>query len=109
VTGTAFLTAKKEARARALERGQQAAEAALASVTALSALAQSVTHRDVPAGAPIRPLVDTAFLVSAADRKRFLQAARRSALECRRDGASLQLSGPWPPYSFVDGKKGARD
>jgi hypothetical protein len=108
-TGTAFLTAKKQARERALERGRQAAEVALTSVAALSALAQSVTDREVPASAAFRPLVDTAFLVSTADRKRFLQAARRSALECRRGGASLQISGPWPPYSFVDMRKGARE
>ena len=47
------------------------------------------------------PLLDAAFLVPAARRTRFTNAARREAEACARAGAQLTISGPWPAYNFI--------
>lgn len=44
-------------------------------------------------------LVTAAYLVPFADQQRFL--ARVQELDGRYDGVSLELTGPWPAYSFI--------
>jgi hypothetical protein len=100
--GTAFLTAKKEARDRVREAAHAAAEAAEEGFSALDALARASSRRDdVPAGAESPPLLDAAFLVPASHRARFKAVAKASAAKCRRAGARMTLTGPWPAYSFA--------
>jgi hypothetical protein len=100
--GAAFLAAKKAARDRVREAAWAAAEAAEAGFAALDAVARASSRRDdVPAGATAPPLLEAAFLVPIARRARFKAAARASAATCRRAGARMTLTGPWPAYSFA--------
>jgi hypothetical protein len=100
--GAAFLAAKKAARDRVREAASGAAEAAEAGFAALDAVARASSRRDdVPAGATAPPLLEAAFLVPIASRTRFKAAARAAAATCRRTGARMTLTGPWPAYSFA--------
>jgi len=100
-SGTAFLAAKKRAREDAREEAQKAAKAAEAAFLTLARLARSTYRREAPENATTPPLVDAAFLVTADRRARFRAAAGRSAEACRKAGADLALTGPWPAYNFV--------
>jgi hypothetical protein len=100
-SGTAFLTARKQARDSVRVSAQKAGEAAALAFTKLSRLARESRQRDeAPAGAT-PPLLDAAFLVRVRDRARFRAAAKRLAAACSADGAELTLTGPWPAYNFV--------
>jgi hypothetical protein len=101
-TGTAFLTAKIKARDDARAAMLNAAGAAEAAYTELARLARASRRREAPEAATTPPLVDAAFLVRADRTARFRAAARRSASACRKAGADLALTGPWPAYNFVE-------
>ena len=103
-TGAAFLEAKKQARDSAKHAKAAAADCAAAAYRRLSRLAkESRVREDAPASATTPPLLDAAFLVPAAKRAKFTQAARREAAQCAKAGAQVTLSGPWPAYNFVTG------
>jgi hypothetical protein len=100
--GAAFLAAKKQARDRAREQVVAAVEAAEAGFVTLDAVARASTRRDdVPAGVESPPLLEAAFLVPTTKRARFKAIAKALAMDCRRAGARMTLSGPWPAYSFA--------
>ena len=100
-TGTAFLAAKRRVRDEARKRVLETSTAAESAFATLTLLARSAVRREAPPDALSAPLVDAAFLVTSASRARFRAAAKRSAAACRRVGAELVLTGPWPPYNFV--------
>jgi hypothetical protein len=101
-SGRAFLVAKKAARDEARQAIANAADAAEAAYKTLVPIAREARRRnDVPEGATSPPLLDAAFLVAEGRRARFRAAARRAAAACRRSGATMTLSGPWPAYNFV--------
>jgi hypothetical protein len=100
-SGAAFLMAKKHARDRARESGVQAARAAGEALNRLAALARGVRRREPPDGVVSPPLVDAALLVPIARRSRFRASVGRVAEECRRAGAEIALTGPWPAYHFI--------
>ena len=104
-SGAAFLAAKKRARDAATGAKAAAAESAIAAYRRLSKLAkESRVRQDAPASAATPPLLDAAFLVPATSRAKFTQAAKREAAACAKAGIHVTLSGPWPPYNFVDGE-----
>jgi hypothetical protein len=108
-SGTAFLTARKQARDQAREDIRLAAEAAEAAYDVLAAHARDSRRRDdVPDAASAPPLLDAAFLIPASNRARFRAAARRAAAACAQAGAAMTVSGPWPAYNFVDGQREAQ-
>lgn len=101
-SGAAFLAAKKQARDDARAALLASAEAAEEALALLAPLARATRRRETePQGAVAPPLLDAAFLVPAAALTRFKSAARRAAANCARAGADLTLTGPWPPYNFV--------
>ena len=100
-SGTAFLSAKKQARDEAKSRLEHAAGAAEDTFATLAKLARETYRRDAPADATTPPLVDAAFLVSERRQARFKAAVKRAAKICRDAGAALVLTGPWPAYNFV--------
>ncbi|MCA1648803.1 MAG: GvpL/GvpF family gas vesicle protein [Acidobacteria bacterium] len=105
-SGTAFLTARKQARDKAREEIRMAAEAAEAAYDVLAAHARDSRRRDdVPDAASAPPLLDAAFLIPASRRARFRATARRAAAACAQAGAAMTLSGPWPAYNFVDAQR----
>jgi hypothetical protein len=101
-SGAAFLAGKKDARDSVRTARLAAAETALQAYRRLSKLARdSRIREDAPASATTPPLLDAAFLVTAANRDRFTRAARREAAACAKAGAQMTLTGPWPAYNFV--------
>jgi hypothetical protein len=103
VSGVEFLAAKKRARDAASGAKAAAAESAIAAYRRLSKIAkESRLRQDAPASAATPPLLDAAFLVPAANRAKFTQAAKREAAACAKAGVHVTVSGPWPPYNFVD-------
>jgi hypothetical protein len=101
-SGTAFLTARKRARDASASAAAAATTAAEQAFSTLVELARDGRRRrdDAPAGAA-PPLLDAAFLVPARGRARFHAAAERAARAVARSGATMTLTGPWPPYNFV--------
>ena len=100
-TGTEFLAARKREREQARAAVVKAAEAAETAFEQLSKLARSSRRRQPPEGATTPPLVDAAFLVKTSAAPRFRAAIKRQAALCRKAGAELILTGPWPAYNFV--------
>ena len=67
---------------------------------ARSRLAKRRLASELPAqGAPL--LLDAAFLVPRARAASFRSLAARTARDLARQGYALTLTGPWPPYTFV--------
>ena len=65
-----------------------------------AALARRRPAREVPV--PSGPLLlDAAFLVPQSKSARFRTLADRRARALSRDGYRVTVSGPWPPYSFI--------
>jgi hypothetical protein len=101
-SGAAFLAAKKQARDRAREALSQASDAVEVAYDLLAPLSRDSRRRtDFPEAAVSPPLLDAAFLVPATRKASFRAAAKRAAAACRAAGIELTLSGPWPPYNFV--------
>jgi hypothetical protein len=103
VSGAAYLGWKKAQR----EAGVQVAARARRLVADLyDRLATQATHhsrrrateRSIPGG-PL--LLDAAFLVPRARASRFRSAVTRHARSLGPKGYLITLSGPWPPYSFM--------
>lgn len=101
-SGVAFLAAKKQARDDVRESERAAAAAADTVFEALANIARDAHRRDdAPQGAALPPVLDAAFLVRNESRARFRAAARRLAAVTAKAGARLTVTGPWPPYNFV--------
>jgi hypothetical protein len=102
-SGVAFLAAKKRVRDEALDAIFTAAACAAGTFDSLAGISRDARRReDAPAGAASPPLLDAVFLVPTDRRARFRSAARRLAAGAAGAGAEMTLSGPWPPYNFVD-------
>ena len=103
-SGASYLAAKKQARdaTRELaERGQSRVNRAFGTLAALAADAQ---RHPPPAGGTqkTRLLLDAAFLVATGRMPRFRAAIRRVARDLGRDGYGVEVTGPWPPYNFIE-------
>jgi hypothetical protein len=101
--GRRFLLVKQRERdaVRALAVGGRGEAQAV--YAALAARAERARRRSSRRGEG-RLLLDAAFLVDARGTARFRDAARRAAARLAGLGLALTLSGPWPPYSFVDAR-----
>jgi gas vesicle protein GvpL/GvpF len=102
-SGLAYLARKKARRDAAVELAARA-QAAVADVfDRLSERARQSKRRgasELPVrGGPL--LLDAAFLVPRARTSSFRALASREAKALARRGYGLTLTGPWPPYSFV--------
>jgi hypothetical protein len=101
-TGTAFLAARKQARDDARTEMVAAATAADAVYESLAPIAAEHRRRTSDAPGVVAPLLDAAFLVPTRRRARFQSAAQEVAQQVSESGAQMTLTGPWPPYNFVD-------
>src|SRR4051794_39453328 len=99
VTGTEYLTRRR----RALEQHGEAEAAAEKAATVLQeSLHPHVTESLRRGGATGSSLLlDVAFLVRPDDEAAFLAAAAELGERFAPDGFGVEVSGPWPPYSFV--------
>jgi len=103
VSGAAYLARKKARRDSVQELGSRARTTVAALYDRLAARARLAQRRaagELPvAGGPL--LLDAAFLIPRNRTASFRQLARREARDLARQGYALTLTGPWPPYSFV--------
>jgi hypothetical protein len=104
-TGTAFLTARTQARDDARAAIAAAATAADTAYSSLAGLAAAHRRRTSEAPGAVPPLLDAAFLVPTRQRARFQSAAKKVAKLVSRTGGQMTLTGPWPPYNFVGGQE----
>jgi hypothetical protein len=101
--GAAYLTRKKAQRDRAVELAEHARDTVAASYDRMAAAARAATRRsasELPAqGGPL--LLDAAFLVPRTRSRTFRSLVIREARALSRRGYGLLLTGPWPPYTFM--------
>jgi hypothetical protein len=103
-TGAGYLARKRDQRsineaqlAQARTQGNRAYRAMVRAATA--ARRRSATEQSA-AGSKL--LVDAAFLVPVRRTAAFRAALRREARDLGAAGIALAVTGPWPPYNFVD-------
>jgi hypothetical protein len=99
VTGTEYLARRR----RALDRSEVAEAAAQSAADLLlEALEPHVTQSVRRGGAPGSSLLlDLAVLVESDDEAGFLATAGELRQRLEPDALELEVSGPWPPYSFA--------
>ena len=100
-SGLAFLERKKEARDQSRERAGRRAAFAREAWETMADAARDAVQRPIAGDAIERPLLDAAFLVGADEREAFARASERLSAAAGAAGCALALTGPWPPYHFV--------
>jgi hypothetical protein len=103
-TGSSYLARKRDQRhvneaqlAQARTQGNRAYRAMVREATA--ARRRSATEQSAPGS---KLLVDAAFLVPVRRTAKFRAALRREARDLDAAGVAVAVSGPWPPYNFID-------
>lgn len=98
LSGTQYLVRRRE-RLKALERAREDLVGAAGRLgDALGKHAADRMERSRPHGV----LVNTAYLVAKGQEAAFHAEFEWFARELRQAGATVETSGPWPPYSFTD-------
>jgi hypothetical protein len=105
VSGRNYLLAKQKQHVAALASSRLTRQRTTGIVSELSAIARDVRQRPLTTAATrgSRLLLDAAFLVPRSKEKRFCTAVARQTRKLAPEGYAVHLSGPWPPYSFVEG------
>jgi hypothetical protein len=102
-SGLAYLTLKKAQRDAAVERARRARETVAALYDRLAERSRAARRRSAAEfpreGAPL--LLDAAFLVPRPQSRSFSAVVARESRALARHGYDLAVTGPWPPYSFV--------
>jgi hypothetical protein len=105
VTGALYLAQKKAQRDASREIASKARETVAGLFDRLAAGARDAKRRaasELPAQTgPL--LLDAAFLVPRSYASAFRKSAAREAKVLAPQGYDLTLTGPWPPYTFVQG------
>jgi hypothetical protein len=102
-SGRGYLAEKKAQRDEAAELARHARDTVADLYDRLAKQADRAKRRTA-SELPVRggPLVlDAAFLVPTTRTRRFRGLAAREARALARRGYRLTLSGPWPPYNFI--------
>ena len=101
--GVSYLAQKKAHRDAAKELASRARDTIAGLFDRLAARSGDAKRRaasELPAqGGPL--LLDAAFLVPRARAAAFQALAARESKSLARQGYGLTISGPWPPYTFV--------
>ena len=100
-SGTAFLERKKQMRDTAREQASRRAAFAREAFETLAAASRDAVSRPIQSDDVERPLVDAAFLVGADERQAFGRAADALRARASIEHCLFKLTGPWPPYHFV--------
>lgn len=104
-TGTGYLARKRDLRDVARTRLARARVHGNRVYRAIRREATDARRRTDTEQAPIsgsRLLVDAAFLVPVTQTRAFRAALRREARALGASGIALAITGPWPPYNFID-------
>ena len=102
-TGAEFLARKRDVldvNRKQLVAARRAADRVYKAMKQKAAAAQRRTNMERAAPGS-RLLLDAAFLVPAAKKATFRAAIRQHTRELRAAGVSVSLTGPWPPYNFI--------
>ena len=102
-SGVAYLTQKKAQRDAAAERTRHAGAIAAGLYDRLAERSRG-TRRRPASELPVQSgplLLDAAFLVPRSQSRGFTALARREQRVLARKGYALTITGPWPPYTFV--------
>jgi gas vesicle protein GvpL/GvpF len=97
-SGTDYLASRRNALQAA--KGQRNRDSALA-YAVHETLAQHATESTLLAGKGQDQLLRSAYLVASESEAAFLAEVDGEAASVGDDGLNLELSGPWPPYSFA--------
>lgn len=103
LTGTQYLVRRRE-RLKAIQRAREDV------VGAAGRLEEGLRRHAADHVCRARPhgvLVNTAYLVETGREAAFHAEFEWFARELREAGATVETSGPWPPYSFTDVELGA--
>jgi hypothetical protein len=103
-SGTEFLARKRDVLGVDRTRAKEALVTADRVYKSTSRLASAARRRtSVERAAPgSRLLLDAAFLVAVAKSGGFRLAVRQQMRDLRAAGITMSLTGPWPPYNFVE-------
>jgi hypothetical protein len=103
-SGTEFLARKRDVLDSSRTRLKDAQGDADRVYTSLSRLATAAQRRtSLERVAPgSRLLLDAAFLVPAGKSGAFRTAVRQQARDRKAAGIAVSLTGPWPPYNFIE-------
>ncbi|MGY1777376.1 GvpL/GvpF family gas vesicle protein [Geodermatophilus sp. SYSU D00804] len=99
LTGTAYLARRRQALREREEAARDAARAADRLEQALDPHVRECLHRGAAPASGL--LLDLACLVVPDAEEAFLAAVGDLRTELEDDGLALEVSGPWPPYSFA--------
>jgi len=104
VSGRDYLLAKRKQQLVAAGGSRLVRQRTAGVVTELSAIAREVRERPLTTAATSgsRLLLDAAFLVERSREQRFRTAVARQTKKLAPEGYAVHLSGPWPPYSFIE-------
>ena len=104
-SGRNYLIAKRAQQAASARHSTAMRKVAADVLKSLRPLSRDVKQRAItaPPESRSRLLLDAAFLVPRAKAPRFRKSVEQRAKKIAADGYALQLSGPWPAYSFVEG------
>ena len=107
LSGTQFLLRKQRAAAARLRRATASAPPVRRALRALAGLSAAARRRAIPAQASRLSgmVADVVYLVATGDRARFLAAVERTRRDLAAAGFALTLTGPWPPYHFIPGRR----
>jgi hypothetical protein len=101
--GTRFLLRKRDERTLAQRRAAAARREVERAVRDLGRLADGARRQAATEEAPGSDvLLDAAFLVPMTGSAAFQAAVRRWRTRLRQHGCELTVTGPWPPYNFVE-------
>ncbi len=106
--GMSFLLMKKAEHSgvhQTLREARRDADRAFSDIA--ESARESVRRPPVTREVAARVLLDAVFLVSSGSARQFESAVRRAKTSLSRNGCEVTLTGPWPPYHFVDGGRRA--
>jgi len=103
-SGRGYLAAKRRQHRTSSAQSTSMRKTAGDVLKALRPFVRDTRQRPVtaPANSASRLLLDAALLVPRGRAARFRAVAARQAKKVGPAGYALQITGPWPPFSFVD-------
>jgi hypothetical protein len=102
-SGASYLRGKQALRDDVMNLGRRAKAVAAELFDTLAELAAEARKRpatELPAGGGLL-ILDAAFLVPRTRSRRLTSVAARQARTLSPQGYAVSISGPWPPYSFM--------
>jgi len=103
-SGRSYLIAKQRHHTATAVHARLVRQRTAGVVTALAAIARDVRQRPLTTAATSgsRLLLDAAFLVPRTREQRFRRVVAQQTRQLAPEGYAVHLSGPWPPYSFIE-------